>query len=148
MRLEETGTLDASPAEVWKVVSDPCRIGHLSELMTVDELEPDTIPEVGARYRVLLKVGAVPVGGNVEIIEYTPERELAWTTLTGVDHRLRLRLREIDGGDAEAGTRLVLRFGYDSPGFLGTFADVAAFVPVRSALRDLLDCVVREVEGP
>ena len=142
MRLEETVTVAASPAEVWRLVSDPCAIGRLSDLMSVEELEPDTVPGVGARYRVLLKVGAVPVGGNVEIIEYDAEREMSWTTLTGVDHRFRLRLRESD-----AGTRLVLRFGYDSPGLLGTFADVAAFWPVRRALQDLLHCVVERVEG-
>jgi len=65
---------------------------------------------------------------------------MSWTTITGVDHRLRLRLREKEGG-----TRIVLRFAYDSPGLLGTVADVAAFVPVRRALRELLEHVADEV---
>ena len=140
MRLEEQIVVDAPPDAVWDVVADPCRIGRLGERFIVEELRPDTVPGPGARYRVLLKVGAVPVGGNVEIIEYAPSRELTWTTITGVDHRLRLRLRE--QGD---GTRVVLRFAYDSPGLLGSVADLAAYVPVRRALRELLDRVAEQV---
>ena len=140
MKLEEQIVVAASPSEVWEVVADPCRIGRLGDRFIVEELEPDTVPGPGARYRVLLKVGAVPVGGNVEVIEHVPRRELTWTTITGVDHRLRLRLREKDGG-----TRIVLRFAYDSPGLLGTVADLAAFVPVRRALQELLAHVADEV---
>ena len=72
MRLEEEVVVDASPEAVWDVVRDPCRIGRLGDRFIVEELEPDTEPGEGARYRVLLKVGAVPVGGNVEVIEYVP----------------------------------------------------------------------------
>jgi carbon monoxide dehydrogenase subunit G len=140
MRIEEEVVLAATPATVWEVVADPCRIGRLGERFIVEELEPGTTAGVGARYRVLLQVGAVPVGGNVEIVEHTPGREMSWTTITGVDHRLRLRLREHDGG-----TRLVLRFAYDSPGLLGTVADVAAYLPVRRALRELLERISEQV---
>ena len=140
MRLEEQIVVEAPPSAVWEVVHDPCRIGRLGDRFIVEELEPDTVPGTGARYRVLLKVGAVPVGGNVEVIEHVPERELSWTTITGVDHRLRLRLRENDGG-----TRIVLRFAYDSPGLLGGVADLAAYLPVRRALQELLEHVADEV---
>ena len=140
MKVEEEVVVDAAPDAVWEAVADPCRIGHLGERFIVEELEPDTVPGPGARYRVLLQVGAVPVGGNVEIVEYTPGREMSWTTITGVDHRLRMRLREKDGG-----TRVVLRFAYDSPGLLGVVADVAAYVPVRRAMRELLERVADQV---
>lgn len=140
MKLEEERYVAAPPSAVWDVVADPCRIGKLGDRFIVEELEPGTVPGPGARYRVMLKVGAVPVGGNVEVVEYTPGRELTWTTVTGVDHRLRLRLREKDGG-----TRIVLRFAYDSPGLLGSVADLAAYVPVRRALQELLEHVADEV---
>ena len=140
MKLEEEVFVDAPPSVVWDAVADPCRIGRLGDRFIVEELAPDTTPGRGARYRVLLQVGAVPVGGNIEIVEYTPGRELSWTTVTGVDHRLRMRLRE--KGD---GTRLVLRFAYDSPGLLGTVADVAAYGPVRRAMRELLERVAEQV---
>ena len=141
MRLEESVVVAAPADDVWRIVGDPCALGRLSELMIVSPLDQSPEPGVGARYRVLLKVGAVPVGGNVEIIEYTAGRDMSWTTLTGVDHRLRLRLRE-----TPSGTRLTLRFGYDSPGVLGTVADLAAFVPIRRALRDLLHRVQRAAD--
>ena len=140
MKLEEERYVDAPPAAVWDVVADPCRIGKLGDRFIVEELEPGTVPGPGARYRVLLKVGAVPVGGNVEVIEHVPGRELTWTTITGVDHRLRLRLREKNGG-----TRVVLRFAYDSPGLLGSVADLAAYLPVRRALQELLQHVADQV---
>jgi fatty-acyl-CoA synthase len=140
VKLEEVAVVAASPATVWDVVSDPCRIGRLGERFIVEELEPGAAPGVGTRYRVLLRVGAVPVGGNVEVVEFTPGREVSWTTITGVDHRLRLRLREKDGG-----TRIVLRFAYDSPGLMGTVADLAAYLPVRRALQELLYRIAEQV---
>jgi fatty-acyl-CoA synthase len=140
VKLEEQRVVAAPPSVVWDVVADPCRIGRLGDRFIVEELEPDTVPGPGARYRVLLKVGAVPVGGNVEVVEFTPGREVSWTTITGVDHRLRLRLREKDGG-----TRIVLRFAYDSPGLMGTVADLAAYLPVRRALQELLDRIAEQV---
>lgn len=141
MKVEEEIVVDAAPSVVWDVVSDPCRIGRLGDRFIVEELEPGTTPGRGSRYRVLLRVGAVPVGGNVEIVEYTPGRDLSWTTVTGVDHRLRMRLRE-----KGEGTRVVLRFAYDSPGLLGVVADVAAYVPVRRAMQELLQRVAEQVE--
>lgn len=141
MRLEENVTVTAPPAAVWSTISDPLVLGKLSDEVIVDELEPGTVPGVGARYRVLIKVGAVPVGGNIEIIEFAHDRDMSWTTLTGVDHRMRFRIREIADG-----SRLTLRFGYDSPGVLGPIADVFAFVSLRRTLRDLLNRIVDQVE--
>jgi fatty-acyl-CoA synthase len=141
MRLEEKVEVAAPPAAVWAVISDPLVFGRLRDAVTVEELEAGTVPGVGARYRVLIVVGSVPVGGNVEVIEFTKDRDLAWTTLTGVDHRMRLRVREAAGG-----SQLTLRFGYNSPGLLGPIADVAAFRSLRRTLRDLLGLVVQEIE--
>ena len=143
MRIEIRRPVAATPDEVWATVSDPCVIGALSDTLIVDELEPGTEPGVGARYRALLRVGPVPVGGNVEIIEFNPPRDMAWTTLTGVDHRLRLRLRD----RSEGGTWLSIRFSYDSPGLLGGVADVVSFPTVRSAIHGLLRQMVDRVEA-
>src|SRR5690349_11322093 len=134
MRIEKQTVLSAPPAEVWKSLGDPVALGRFSDHVQVHRQPGTDAPGVGARYRVLLTVGAVPVGGNVEVIVYEPERELQWTTVTGVDHRLRLRLRETD----EGGTRLTLRFAYDSPGIFGTAADLASFVPVSRIMDDVL----------
>jgi carbon monoxide dehydrogenase subunit G len=142
MRIEARLPVAAAPDEVWAVVSDPCVIGALSDTLLVEELEPGSKPGIGARYRALLRVGPVPVGGNVEIIEFNEPRDMAWTTLTGVDHRLRIRIRE----RAEDGTWLTVRFAYDSPGLLGSVADLVSFPTVRGAIHDLLRQMVERVE--
>jgi hypothetical protein len=96
MRIEERIEVDAAPGRVWKLIQDPASLTRLDESMTV-EPDPET-PKSGlrARYRILMRVGPVPIGADVEIVEFSPRRELAWTSLTGVDHRFRFRLRELD----------------------------------------------------
>ena len=145
MRIERQAILAAPPAEVWKSLNDPVAFGQFSDKLDVRRQPGTDAPGIGARYRVMLTVGAVPVGGNVEVIVYEPERELQWTTVTGVDHRLRLRLRETDDGR----TRLTLRFAYDSPGIFGTVADLASFVPVSHIMDDVLANVASQLgSGP
>lgn len=143
MRIEARLPVAATPDEAWPIVSDPCVIGALSDTFLVEEMEPGSKPGVGTRYRALLRVGPVPVGGNVEIIEFDEPRDMSWTTLTGVDHRLRIRLRDRE----EGGTWLTVRFAYDSPGLLGVVADVVSFPTVRSAIHGLLRQMVERVEG-
>lgn len=143
MRIEARLPVAATPDEAWPVVSDPCAIGSLSDTFHVEEMESGSRPGVGTRYRALLRVGPVPVGGNIEIIEFNEPRDMAWTTLTGVDHRLRIRLRD----RAEGGTWLTVRFAYDSPGLLGVVADLASFPTVRSSIHGLLRQMVDRVEA-
>jgi uncharacterized membrane protein len=144
MRIEETVEVDAPIARVWKLIEDPAALTHLDDGLSV-EADPET-PKSGlhARYRVLWRIGPVPIGADVEIVELTPGRELAWTSLTGIEHRFRFRLRELEGGRA----RLVLRFGYNSAGPLGILADLASYGRVRTTLRRLLAAVKSEAERP
>jgi uncharacterized membrane protein len=141
MRIEESIEVDAPTDRVWQLIEDPAALTGLDDGLSI-EADPET-PNGGlhARYRILLRVGPVPIGADVEIVELTPGRELAWTSLTGVDHRFRFRLRELDGR-----ARLVLRFGYSSPGPFGILADLASYGRVRATLRRLLAAVKAEVE--
>ena len=70
----------------------------------------------------------------MEIVELVSRREFAWTSLTGIDQRLRLRVRDLGDGR----TRLTLRFGYSSPGPLGFLADVVSYGQVRDLMQSLL----------
>jgi uncharacterized membrane protein len=144
MRIEEAVEVDAPTDRVWQLIENPAGLTGLDEGLSI-EADPET-PNGGlrARYRILVHVGPVPIGADVEIVEHIPERELAWTSLTGVDQRFRFRLRELDGDR----TRLVLRFGYSSPGPLGLLADLASYGGVRSMLRRLLVAVKAEAEQP
>ena len=57
---------------------------------------------LGARYSMRMHVGSADVGGLVEIVEFDEPADLAWTSVTGIDQRVRWRLRETDDG-AHAG---------------------------------------------
>ena len=144
MRIEESIEVEAPTGRVWRLIEDPAALTGLDDGLSI-EADPET-PNGGlhSRYRVLVRVGPVPVGADVEIVELTPDRELAWTSLTGVDQRFRLRLREL----GPKRSRLVLRFGYSSPGPLGILADLASYGRVRSTLRRLLVAVKSEAERP
>jgi uncharacterized membrane protein len=144
MRIEESIEVDAPTGRVWKLIQDPAALTRLDKGLTV-EPDPET-PKGGlrARYRILMRVGPVPIGADVEIVEFIPGRELAWTSLTGVDHRFRVRLREL----GSSRTRFVLRFGYSSPGPLGLLADVVSYGRIRALLRGLLVALKAEAERP
>jgi fatty-acyl-CoA synthase len=143
MRIEKKVFVAAPPAEVWKAVADPVALSRFSDRLSVDRIRGTDEPTVGARYRVLLRVGAVPVGGNVEVIVYEPERELQWATVTGVDHRMRLRLRQTEDGR----TCVTLRFGYDSPGVFGTIADFASVRQVSDIMTGILQRAASQIES-
>jgi uncharacterized membrane protein len=66
-----------------------------------------------------MRVGSADVGGLVEIVEFDEPADLAWTSVTGIDQRLRWRLREADDGR----TKVTLRLAYDAPG--GVFGALA-----------------------
>ena len=142
MRIEEGIEVDATPRRVWNLVKDPAALTGLDEGLAI-EPDPES-PKAGlhARYRMLMRVGSVPIGADVEIVEFIPDRELAWTSLTGVDHRFRFRLREL----GPKHTRLVVRFGYSSAGPVGFLADVVAYGRVRALLRQLVAAVKAEAE--
>jgi hypothetical protein len=46
-----------------------------------------------ARYRILLHVGSADVGGLIEVVEWSPIGDMAWSSVTGIDQRGRWRLR-------------------------------------------------------
>lgn len=144
MRFEKRVRLDAAPEVVWKFVSDPVRLGELSSRIEIEELDPRSAPGLGSRYRMVLDVGPSPLGSTVEVVAFTEPRDLAWVTVTGIDHRMRLMVRPRTDG----GSHLTLRFSYDSPGVLGSLADVAAFVPVRAVMIDLVRRAVSAIDGP
>ena len=67
---------------------------------------------VGARYFVHWKIGSVPVGGLIEVVEFDDLRDLAWVGITGVNLRGRIRLRDTEKGQ----TKVTFRLSYQAPG--------------------------------
>ena len=67
-----------------------------------------------------MRVGSADIGGLIEIVEFDEPADMAWHSITGIDHRVRWRLREADDGR----TKVTLRMSWDSPGgLLGMAAD-------------------------
>ena len=97
----------------------------------VTELTHKGGPErgLGARFTIHLRVGSADVGGLVEVVEFDEPADLAWTSVTGIDQRLRWRLRETD----DHRTRVTLRLAYEAPGgLLGTLSEQVSKPPSKA----------------
>jgi acyl-CoA synthetase (AMP-forming)/AMP-acid ligase II/carbon monoxide dehydrogenase subunit G len=145
MRLEQHELIDASRDEIWELISNPCLYPRLMQGVTRLERKGDGPQRgVGARYSIHLRVGSADVGGLVEIVEFDEPADLAWTSVTGIDQRLRWRLRETDDNR----TRVTLRLAYDAPGgLLGAVSEQVSKPMVASNLERTLQNLKAEIEG-
>jgi acyl-CoA synthetase (AMP-forming)/AMP-acid ligase II/uncharacterized membrane protein len=145
MRVEKTIVIDASREELWELIADPCGYPRFMHGVTGLSRKADG-PEqgVGARYSIHLHVGSADVGGLVEIVEFDEPADLAWTSVTGIDQRLRWRLRETD----DSRTRVTLRLAYDAPGgVLGAISEQVSKPMVAGNLEQTLQNLKAEIEG-
>jgi uncharacterized membrane protein len=139
----------SAPADaIWAFVDDPSRYLHFMAGITRWEVLSDRPSGLGARYRMLMHVGSAEVGGVVEVVEHDPCRDMAWTSVVGIDQRGRWRLRERRRGDGAAVTRVELRLSYGvaGSGVFGWLAEQVAAPTVRGHLRRSLQQLKRQVE--
>jgi uncharacterized membrane protein len=124
MRIEESIDVEAPRSVVWDYVSDPAQYLEFMDGATRWDVVGDVERGLGARYRVLLRVGSAEVGGLIEVVEWHPEADMAWSSVTGVDQRGRWHLRDRPGG----GTRVNFRFAYGvaGAGIAGVLAEHVA----------------------
>ncbi len=133
----------AAPREaVWELISDGKRYPDFMADTDRWDVVGDQSSGCGARWAIRLRVGSAAVGGLVEVTEFEPPGNLAFTSITGVDMRGRLRLRERTPGF----TDVEFRLAYQSPGgLLGLLADRIAGPLVarilKRSLRNLQDVV-------
>ncbi|HET8950664.1 MAG TPA: SRPBCC family protein, partial [Solirubrobacteraceae bacterium] len=85
MRVAESITITAPPELVWDAVSDPRSYLHFMSGVTRGSVEGEQATGLGARYRMLMRVGSAEIGGLIEVIEYVEPTDLAWTSVTGLD---------------------------------------------------------------
>jgi uncharacterized protein YndB with AHSA1/START domain len=143
MRVAEHVDVLASPAIVWEQVSDPARVLDFFAGVTRWECVGGPRTGLGARYRMLMRVGSAEVGGLIEVVEFAPDRDLAWTSVTGIDQRGRWRLRPA----ADGRTRVELRIQFGAPGGVwGWLSERFAAPIVRGNLRRTLAQLTRAVE--
>jgi acyl-CoA synthetase (AMP-forming)/AMP-acid ligase II/carbon monoxide dehydrogenase subunit G len=144
VRVEETIEVRAACEDVWELVSDPASYPTFMAGITRFDVEGDKLRGPGSRYKMRMQVGSAHVGGLVEVVEWEAPREMAWTSVTGIDQRGRWRLRPLDDGS----TRVTLRLSYSAPGtFLSTITDVVSARMVRSNLRESLERLKAKMEG-
>ena len=144
MRLKESIVISAPAELVWDYLADPRNYLHFMHGVTRWEVVSDEPTGLGARYRMLMKVGSAEVGGLVEVVEFNEPRDLAWTSVTGIDQRGRWRLREVD----EDRTRVEFRFAYGvaGAGIIGRVSELVASPTIASHLRRSLHQLKRQVE--
>jgi len=145
MRVHAAIDVAAPPQLVWDFVTDPTRYLHFMNGITRWEVASEQARGVGARYRTLMRVGSAEVGGLVEIVEHEDERDLAWTSVTGIDQRGRWRLRE-RANAARTHVELRLQFGVAGSGLVGWVAEQVAAPAVRENLRRSLRELKRQAE--
>jgi uncharacterized membrane protein len=144
MRVSASAQIAAPVERVWSAVSDPERMLSFMSGITRWEIAGEHPTGLGARYRMLMRVGSAEIGGLIEVVEWEPPSELAWTSVTGIDQRGRWRLRPM-GGDR---TRVELRLAYGVAGSgpAGWIADRLAGPAVTAHLRRSLGQLKRIVE--
>jgi uncharacterized membrane protein len=146
MRIDCSVVIDAPREAVWDYATDPAGIVEFMEGLTRWEVASEHDRGLGARYRILIRVGSADVGGLVEVVEWDPEGgNMAWSSVTGVDQRGRWRVRSL----SPERTRLHFRFAYGvaGGGISGMIAERVAAVPLRRRLRASLRNAKRALEA-
>ncbi len=144
MRVEESIAIDASCEDVWELISDPQSYPSFMAGITRFDMEGERLRGPGSRYSMRMHVGSAHVGGLIEVVEWDPPREMAWTSVTGIDQRGRWRLRAV----TEHRTRVEFRLAYGvaGSGVLGWLAENIAAGTVRDNIRRSLQQLKRQVE--
>jgi hypothetical protein len=146
MRIAEHVEVLATPEIVWEAVSDPARVLDFFAGITRWEYVGGPRTGLGARYRMLMRVGSAEVGGLIETVEFRPPCDLAWNSITGIDQRGRWRVRS---GSAHPGcTRVELRlqYGIAGGGIWSWLSEQLAGPIVRGNVRRTLAQLKRAVE--
>ena len=95
MRLSESVVIAAPKGAVWEYLADLDNYLDFLAGITRWERDGEQASGLGARRRMLIRVGSAEVGGLIEIVEWDALNDLAWSSVTGVDQRGRLRLRDV-----------------------------------------------------
>jgi carbon monoxide dehydrogenase subunit G len=142
MRVERDITIDASREEIWELVANPDNYPRFWQGLTRLDRKNDE-QGLGARFALRMRVGSADIGGLIEIVEFDEPGDMAWHSITGIDHRARWRLRESDDGRA----KVTLRLSWDSPGgLLGMAADRLGAPMVARILEGTLKNLGLELE--
>ncbi|HJR46258.1 MAG TPA: SRPBCC family protein [Actinomycetota bacterium] len=139
--LVQTIVVEREPGAVFALISDPDTYPEFFTGLTKWRLLSDRTG-LGARYRVLMKVGSIEAGGIVQVTYWREPEAIRWRWETGIRQEGAWELREVPSG-----TEVELRVGFDlSGGPVGRLVEqVAGRTVARNmrvsllALRRMLD---------
>ena len=142
MRVEETLSIDAPREAIWGYVSEPERYSEFMVGSTWSAVDGEPVSGPRARFEICIEVGSIDLGGVIEVVEWDPPHELAWTNITGIDQRGRWILR--DRGDH---TDVTFRLSYQVPGgFLALVASQLGRPLIQRDIRRSLEALREAVE--
>jgi ribosome-associated toxin RatA of RatAB toxin-antitoxin module len=130
MRVAQRIRIERSPADVFKLIGDPSRYPSFLGGMTTWKPVSAQTQGVGSRFRVLMKVGSVQVGGVVEIVRWEDDESIEWTAVQGTHTTGRWLLSPVDGG-----TELRIEIDYDIGG--GRIGWLVERIAARTMARNL-----------
>ena len=144
MRVNESVVISAPKQAIWDYLADLDNYLDFMSGITRWDAEGDVMRGLGARRRMLIKVGSAEVGGLIEMVEWDEPDELAWTSVTGVDQRGRFRLR--DAGSASTRVELRYAYGVAGSGLSGWISEHVSAPTIRRHLRTSLQRLKHHVE--
>jgi uncharacterized membrane protein len=143
MRVERQIVINAPRDVVWAEITNPDNYTSFFSGITRWDVEGRKKRGLGARYRMLIRVGSAEVGGLIEIVEFEEPGDMAWTSVMGLDQRGRWRLRE----HGPNRTLVLFRLSYHAPGgLLGWLSDQFSRPMVDRHIRQTLETLKRHIE--
>lgn len=144
MRISESVQVSAPPQAVWDFLAEPENYLRFMSGVTRWEVVGKQRTGLGARYRMLIRVGAAEVGGLIEWVEFSEPGDMAWTSVTGVDQRGRWRIR--DCGNGRSRVELRYAYGVAGSGIFGWLSEMVAAPTLGRHVRRTLHQLKRQVE--
>jgi uncharacterized membrane protein len=144
MRINESVVISAPPQTIWDYLANPENYLRFMSGITHWEVTGDLANGLGARYRILIRVGAAEVGGLIEMVEWDEPYDIAWHSVTGVDQRGRWRIRAREDGRSKVEFRFA--YGVVGGGIAGLISEFGSAPTVRRQMRRTLRQLKRQVE--
>jgi len=145
MRLSESVVVGSPPRVVWSYLSELDNYSRFMSGITRWDAEGEATTGLGARRRMLIKVGSAEVGGLIEMVEWDEPNDLAWSSVTGIDQRGRFRLRPI--GNSSTRVELRYQYGVAGGGLTGWLSERVSAPALSQHLRVSLQQLKRLVES-
>ncbi len=145
MRLSQSVVVGSPPGVVWSYLAELDSYEKFMSGITRWDADGEATTGLGARRRMLIRVGSAEIGGLIEMVEWDEPNDMAWSSVTGVDQRGRFRLRPVGNGS----TRIELRYAYGvaGGGLTGWISERVAAPSISKDLRLSLQQLKKLIES-